>query len=98
MPAAKVIVIAVAALGGAVTAIGCLLAGLFELQGFGRPRDADPRPGYLALLGAGFVASVLVPLGLWRLLWPGSAPPLGWLVFAGVAVMVLALLGVGLAA
>lgn len=64
-----------------VTTAACALAIRLELDGFGRERDTDPRPGYLAALAlvvlAGGVASVLV----WR--WAGVR---SWLVPAGVAV------------
>ena len=48
MPAVKVIVVFAAVALGALLATGCALAVLFELQGFGTPRDSDPRPLYIA--------------------------------------------------
>ena len=97
MPALKVIVVVAVALAGALAALGCLLAGLFELQGFGRPRDADPRAGYLAVLGLGLFASVMIPLGLWAVLLPESSPAVRWLGLAAAGVVVLAVLGIAAA-
>jgi len=51
---------------GAFFAIGFAIAILFELQGFGRPRDTDPRLWYVALLVLGLAACVAVPAWLWR--------------------------------
>lgn len=60
---------ALAALVGAFGAIGCLIAALFERDGFGRPRDSEPRTWYLLLLSAGLVACVAIPawigVGVW---------------------------------
>ena len=97
MPAAKVIAVVIAALAGALAAVGCLLAGLFELQGFGRPRDSDPRAAYLSLLVFGVLAGALVPLGLWRLLLPDTAPAAGRLGVAASAIVALAVLGIVIA-
>jgi hypothetical protein len=85
--------LAVAALG-ALLGLGCLLAALFEVQGFGRPRDAQPRGWYVALLGLGLLACVAGPLALWRLLLPETAPTYGWLALVAAVVVVLTLLGV----
>ena len=46
---------------GMLAAIGCLLAALFEVQGFGGPRDQGPRVGYHVELAVAFVAAVLIP-------------------------------------
>jgi hypothetical protein len=78
------VVVAAAALG-ALFAIGCLIAALFEVQGFGRPRDTDPRAGYLFLLALAFAACIAVPVWLWRWLLPESAP--GWLLALAVSVV-----------
>ena len=51
---------------GALLAFGCLIAALFEVQGFAGERDTDPRIGYLLLLALGFAACVSVPYWLWR--------------------------------
>jgi hypothetical protein len=92
----KGLVVAAAVALGALAAVGCLIEALFEAQGFGRPRDTDPRPGYLALLALGFVASVTVPAALWRALLPGSAP--AWpLAFGAAVVGVLMILGISIA-
>ena len=91
----RIIAVGGACLVGALLAVGCVIAALFELQGFGGPRDAGPRPGYLLALAAGFAASVLVPVALWRALLPDSAP--AWaLVAVPCVVVVLVLLGVGI--
>jgi len=47
-------------------ALGCALAALFELQGFGAPRD-EGRPLYLASLTVAFVACVAAPVAVRRL-------------------------------
>ena len=54
----------VAAVAGAFFAVGFAIAILFELQGFGRPRDTDPRVWYVALLVAGLLTCVDVPVRL----------------------------------
>ena len=61
----------VAAVAGAFFAVGFAIAILFELQGFGRPRDTDPRVWYVALLVAGLVACMAVPA--WLAQRPGSS-------------------------
>lgn len=90
----KAAVVVSTALLGALLGVGCVLAALFELQGFGTPRDTEPRRWYLASLGVGLVLCVAVPLGLWRLLLPQTAPAARWLAPAAAAVVVLAVLGV----
>ena len=42
-------------------AVGSVLAAVFELQGFGSPRDEGPRPLYLASLAVGFFLCVAAP-------------------------------------
>lgn len=74
---------------GMLAAIGCLLAALFEVQGFGGPRDQGPRFGYLVELAVAFVAAVLIPAVLWRRLL-GGGPGLvvaGAIAAAGVIVI-----------
>ena len=78
------LVVAVAAALGGLLALGSVLAALFEVQGFGRPRDADPRIGYLFLLALGLAACIAVPVALWRALLLGSAP--AWPVALALAV------------
>jgi hypothetical protein len=91
----RTVVVGGACLLGALLAVGCVIAALFELQGFGGPRDAGPRAGYLTVLAAGFAASVAVPVALWRALLPESAP--GWALVAIPCVLIaLVLLGVGI--
>ena len=74
--------VAVAVALGAFAAFGCLLAALFEVDGFGGPRDQGPRSGYLIELALGFVASVLIPVMVWRRLLGGGP---GWIVAGAVA-------------
>ena len=88
------VVVAVAGALGALFAAGCVLAALFEAQGFGGERDADPRAGYLLLLAVAFVLCAGVPLWLWRRLLPTSAPHAA-LAFAVAVVGVIAILGIG---
>ena len=74
---------------GTLAAVGCLLAALFEVQGFGGPRDEGPRFGYLVELAVAFVAAVLIPAVLWRRLL-GGGPGLvvaGAIAGAGVVVI-----------
>ena len=77
---------------GVLFAVGSVLAALFELQGFGAPRDDEPRLGYLALLALAFIASVSLPMLLWRRLWPGRTPSL-LVAFAVSAAGVIVILG-----
>src|SRR3954451_108707 len=90
----KVVVVGLAVGLGALVAVGCLLAALFEVQGFGGPRDQGPRTGYLIELALGLVAAVVIPLAVWRGLIGGGP---GWIlagVLAGAGV--LAILGLSL--
>jgi hypothetical protein len=90
----KGLVVAAAVGLGALLAVGCVIAALFEAQGFGRERDTDPRAGYLLLLALGLAACVAVPVWLWRTLLPESAP--AWpLAFGAAVVGVLVILGIG---
>ena len=88
------LVVAVAVALGALLAVGVVIEALFEAQGFGRPRDTDPRTGYLLLLAVAFVACVAVPFWLWRRLLPDSAPAAP-LAFAAAVLGVIAILGIG---
>ena len=81
--------VAGAAALGALFAVGCVLAALFEAQGFGGERDTEPRAGYLLLLAVGLVLCVAAPFWLWRRLLPGSAPHVA-LVFGAAVVGVIA--------
>jgi hypothetical protein len=93
-PTLKVIAVALAVALGALVAVGCLLAALFEVQGFGGPRDQGPRTGYLIELALGLVAAVVVPVVLWRRLL-GNGP--GWVLAGSVAVAgVVVILGLSL--
>ena len=66
--------VAAAFVGGTLAGAACLLAVVFEMQGFGGPRDAGPRLGYLSALAGGLAAAVIAPCALWRWLIPTSAP------------------------
>ncbi len=75
---------------GMLTAIGCLLAALFEVQGFGGPRDEGPRFGYLVELAVVFVAAVPIPAVLWRrLLGGGPALVVAGAIAAGGVIVIL---------
>jgi hypothetical protein len=85
----KVGVVGLAVGLGALAGMGSLLAALFEVQGFGGPRDQGPRLSYLVELAVAFVAAVLIPVLLWRRLL-GNGPGLilaGCVAVAGVVVI-----------
>src|SRR6476619_4458952 len=93
-PALKGVAVAAAVALGMLVAVGCLLAALFEVQGFGGPRDVGPRTGYLIELALGFVAAIAIPALLWRRLL-GTGP--GWVLTALVsAAGVVLILGLSL--
>lgn len=95
MTGLKALVVAAAVGLGALFAFGCVVAALFEVQGFGGSRDSDPSDGYLFLLALGFVACVAAPALLWRWLLPRSAP--AWPLAFGIALVgVLAIAGISL--
>jgi hypothetical protein len=89
--------LAVAGALGALFAVGLVLGALFELQGFGTPRDEDPRAGRLALYALGLAACVGTPLTVWRMLLSDTAPATGALVAIVLVVAVVALLGLRVA-
>ena len=92
--ALKSVVVAGAVGLGALSALGCVLAALFEVQGFGS-RDGEPHTGYLIALALGFAASIVIPAFLWRWLFPRSGP--GFIAAVGVAAAgVLLILGLSL--
>ena len=70
MVAVRVLTVVVGVALGALCALGVLLSALFERDGFGDP-DGEPSTPYLLALAVGLVASVGLPLVLWRLLLPG---------------------------
>lgn len=91
----KSVVVALAVAGGALAGIGCLLAALFESQGFGGPRDQGPRLVYLIELAVAFVAAVVIPVLLWRRLFEGAP---GWVVAGSLAAAgVVVILGISFA-
>lgn len=92
MRSVRVLVVTAAVALGALFAVGFLISALFELQGFGGPRDQGPRPGYLVELAIGFGACVGVPILLWRRLLGGGP---GWFAAAAVStVCVVAIVGI----
>ncbi len=90
----KYAIVVAACLLGALGALGCGLAALFELDGFGRSGE-DPRPLYLLALAVGLAASIAAPVVLWRVLLPETAPPaiVGVAVFVAAFALVLAIAG-----
>lgn len=90
-------IVVICAAFGVLGVIGCLLAALFELQGFGTPLDGDARAGYLLALSAGLVISVSAPLVVWRLLLPEHAPAVAIIIAATTATALLAIAVLGIA-
>jgi hypothetical protein len=68
--AVRALIVVVGPALGALCAVGALIAALFEHEGFG-DRDGEPSTAYLLALALGLVASVGLPLVLWRMLLPG---------------------------
>ncbi|HUQ40232.1 MAG TPA: hypothetical protein VM030_08755 [Acidimicrobiales bacterium] len=66
--AARGVAVAGLVAAGALTTIGCVVALVFERDGFGRPRDAQVRPFYVVLLAVGAAAGVVVPIVVGRML------------------------------
>jgi hypothetical protein len=87
--------VAVAALLGALFAVGSLISILFELQGFG-DRDGTPNVLYVLGLAAAFAVCVAVPLLLWRALLPSAPGRLLAATAVGAVAAVLLVLGVSL--
>ena len=67
--AVRVLTVIVGMALGALCAVGVLLAALFERDGFG-DRDGEPSTAYLLALAVGLLASVGLPLVLWRMVFP----------------------------
>ncbi len=90
----KYAIVVAAFLLGALGAFGRSLSALFELDGFGRG-DEDPRPLYLVGQFLGIAVSIAVPVLLWRVLLPETAPPaaVGVAAFVAAFVLVLAIAG-----
>ena len=90
----KYLVVVMSIALGSLFAVGCLLAALFEVQGFGGPRDQPPRTGYVVELAVGFAACVAIPALLTRQLL--HAGP-GWITAGAIAVAgAVAILGLSL--
>ncbi len=93
MRALKVVTVVTAGCLGALFAIGFLLEALFEIQGFGGPRDHPPRASHLIAAAVGFAACVIVPALLARRLLHAGPTALaaagiavvGWLVILGLS-------------
>ncbi|WP_298993100.1 hypothetical protein [uncultured Pseudokineococcus sp.] len=80
--------------GGLLVVVGCALALVFEVQGFGVPRDAEPRTWHVLGYATGALAGVLVPTVTACVLLPRGRR---WVAGAGAvlaAAVVVALLGV----
>jgi hypothetical protein len=60
--------VVVASATGTIVVVGSAIAALFERDGFGRPRDTEPRLSYLALLAVAVAFGVAIPVALigWR--------------------------------
>jgi hypothetical protein len=92
--ALKGFVVAAATALGALFAIGFVLDALFEVQGFG-DRDSTPSNAVLARDAVAVVACVLIPVFLWRRLFPRSGP--AWAIALAIAAGgVLLILGLSL--
>src|SRR6476646_7115750 len=95
----KVLTVVTAGCLGALFAIGFLLDALFEVQGFGGPRDQPPRMSHLIESAIGFAACVIVPAHLARRLLHAGPTALmaaaiavaGWLVILGLSLAALLL-------
>ena len=61
---ARLTLVVVASAAGAIVAIGSAVAAMFERDGFGRPRDTEPRLWYLALLAVAVALAVGIPVAL----------------------------------
>ena len=86
MIAVRVLTVVVGVALGGLCAVGILLSALFERDGFG-DRDGEPSTPYLLALAVGLVASVGLPLALWRLVLPSR---FSWPAAVIAAVVVLA--------
>src|SRR5688500_7996685 len=92
--ALKSLVVLFAAGLGALLAVGCVVAVLFEVQGFGRG-DSDPRAWYIVALTLGFIACAAAPVGVVRVVFPGRTSATAVAVAAIVAVAgMLLMLGI----
>ena len=87
MTAAKTLTVVAAMCLGALFAVGALVAALFERDGFGGDRDADPSTAYLLGLAVCVAVSLGLPLVLWRVLLPAR---FSWPLFVGVAAVAVA--------
>ena len=84
--AIRALTVVVGMAAGSLFAVGCLVAALFERDGFG-DRDGDSSAGYLLALAVGTAASLALPLVLWRALLPAR---FSWPVAIGVAAVAVA--------
>lgn len=94
MTTARVVLAALTSAIGAMASIGCLIAIKFELDGFGRERDTPIRSGYMAVLIAGLLASILIPTAITMWAVPGKARR--WVLLGGIVgiIVLLSILGI----
>lgn len=92
--AARMVVVVVLAAAGAFAVLGFGLALLFEVQGFGVPRDTAPRPGFVLAYGAGALLGVVVPGVVAWLLLPSGRRWVAVVTAVLAAGVLVALLGV----
>ena len=83
---ARLLLVLVASLLGAVFAIGAIIAAMLESDGFTTAAASGPRSGYLILLAGGLFASVGVPSALAGWAYPERRSPI--LIVAAVALAV----------
>ncbi len=86
MTAARMLIVGLGMALGALFAVGCMIAALFERDGFG-DRDGEASTGYLLALALGVTASLGLPLALWRALLPSR---FSWPLAIGVAAVAVA--------
>ena len=86
MAAARMLIVGLGMALGALFAVGCLIAALFERDGFG-DRDGEASAGYLLALALGVAASLGLPLALWRALLPSR---FSWPLAIGVSAVAVA--------
>ncbi|MEJ5867140.1 hypothetical protein WDV85_05210 [Pseudokineococcus sp. 5B2Z-1] len=91
--AARIALVAGLAAAGLLAVVGCGLALLFEVQGFGVPRDTPPRAGHVLGYGTGALAGVVVPAAVAWLLLPRGRRWVAGVAAALAALVVVAVLG-----
>ena len=91
--AARIAVVLLLVAAGVVAVLGSGLALLFEVQGFGGPRDPAPRPGHVLGYGAGALLGVVVPGVVAWLLLPRGRRWVAVVTAVLAAAVLLAVLG-----